>query len=154
MLELYSDHIAPHSDAIQDFDSQDHTDRTGQCISFKTPKTFSMHVNNTDKKPDTSQELRNILNIPVAPQQQPQADNKSISSNSSAQNRTNESQTYYSSSLSSTSKDTTILENRIVVRVKEELRQELSQIQANIANMTNSIQLLAQEISIGRDQEQ
>ena len=31
MLESYSDHIAPHSDAIQDFDSQDHMDRTGQC---------------------------------------------------------------------------------------------------------------------------
>lgn len=57
-------------------------------------------MNNTDKSPDASQQLREILHIQDALHQQAQVENKSISSNSSVQNSTNESQTLYSSSQS------------------------------------------------------
>ena len=61
-------------------------------------KTFGKHVNTTDKNPEASQQLREILHIQDVLHQQAQVENKSISSNNSTQNSTNESQTFYSSS--------------------------------------------------------
>ena len=125
MLVSASDSTAPNKGATKDIDSQNDTDSSGLPNSFKT---FSTHVNNTEKNPGVSQ-LREMLQMQGALHQQAQIENNSFSSNGSAQNSTIESQTSYGSSQSSDSNGSAI-ESR------------LAQLEAGQYNQASIIQLI------------
>lgn len=128
MLVSDSDSTTPNKGADEDIDSRNVTNSSGLHNSFKTP-IISTHVNITDKNPDATQKLREILHIQDALHPQAQRDNKSTGSNSSTQNSTNESQTCYSSLQSSYSNGSA-----------EESR--LAQLEAGQSSLASIVQLI------------